>query len=84
MGWRATRRVETCDNDLEIGRHKGVVDNHHDVFVVLMDQVGADPDVNNLHHGVGGGLDPHQLHKERQAVGYANVRLNTLLRRRAK
>lgn len=33
-----------------------------------MDQVRADPDVNNLHRGVGGGLDPHQLHKETQGV----------------
>lgn len=54
--------------DLEIRRHKSVVYNHHYVFIVFVDQVGGDPDVNNLHRGVGGGLDPHQLHKERQRV----------------
>lgn len=68
MDLATTRRVEMCDPDLEIRWHKGIVYNQHYVFIVFMDEVGADPDVNNLHHGVGGGLDPHQLHKERQGV----------------
>lgn len=46
---------------LEIRRHEGVVDDHHDVFVVQAANLHAGLDVNDLHGGIGGGLDPHQL-----------------------
>lgn len=53
---------------LEIGRHEGVVHDHHYVFVVLVDQVGAGLDVHHLHHGVGGCFNPHQLREQRDDV----------------
>lgn len=68
LDWRTISRRGEIDPDLEIRRHKGVVYNHHYVFIVFMDQVRADPDVDDLHHWVGGGLDPHQLHRERQVL----------------
>lgn len=57
-----------CCSYLEIGRHEGVVYNHHYVLVVFVDQLRAGLNVNNLHRGVGGRLDPHQLHRERTDV----------------
>lgn len=54
-----------CYSDLEIGRHEGIVYDHHYVFVLFVDQLRAGPDVDDLHSGVGGCLDPHQLHQER-------------------
>lgn len=66
MDWRTIIRRGETGPDLEICRHKGVVYNHHYIFIVFMDQVRADLDVDDLHRGVGGGLDPHQLHRERQ------------------
>lgn len=57
--------VPICYSDLEIGRHEGIVYDHHYVFVLFVDQLRAGPDVDDLHSGVGGCLDPHQLHQER-------------------
>ena len=58
--------MHTSVTDLEVCRHEGVVYDHHDVFVVFMGHVRADLDVNHLHGGVGGRLDPHQLHTEEE------------------
>lgn len=60
--------MHICHSHLEIGRHEGVVHNHHYVFVVLVDKVRTRLNVNNLHHGVAGSLDPHQLHRQRNYV----------------
>lgn len=51
---------------LEIRRHEGVVNNHYNVFAVLVHQVRAGLDVHHLHQGVGWRLEPHQLHQQRQ------------------
>lgn len=58
--------VHVCESHLEVSRHEGVVYNHHYVFIVFMDQIRAGLDVNNLHHGVSGCLNPHKLHRERE------------------
>lgn len=50
---------------LEIGGHEGVVYDHHDVFVVIVDQLRAGLDVHNLHGGVGGSLNPHKLQQKK-------------------
>lgn len=52
---------------LEVCRHEGVVDDHHDVFVVLVANVRAGLDVDDLHGGIRGSLDPHQLHRRTPA-----------------
>lgn len=51
---------------LEVGRHEGVIDNNHNVFVVIVHQVGTSPNVDNFHSGVGWRLNPHHLHKQQQ------------------
>lgn len=56
--------VHVCRSHLEIGRHEGVVHDHHYVLAVLVNQLGTGLDVYNLHGRVGGRLDPHQLQGE--------------------
>ena len=58
-----------CHSHLEVGRHKGVVHDHHYVFVELMGQIRTGLDVHNLHGGIGGRLNPHQLQKEAECLG---------------
>ena len=60
------REMHVCQLHLEIGRHEGVVHDHHYVFMVLVHQLRAGLDINNLHRGVGRRLNPHQLSERKK------------------
>lgn len=55
-----------CHAHLEIGRHEGVVHNHYYVFVVAVDNISTSLYVSDLHHGVAGCFNPHQLNKQKE------------------